>query len=109
MAKLESNNLRRYALVGAEQRLAELSAESQQILRAFPELRARGGRSTGSRAAVRTAAESPRAGRGGRRRRRKISAEGRKRISEAQKARWAKVKGQRREAAPKPRRATKKR
>ena len=91
MAKREQLDLRRFALAGAEKRLEELNAEAEQIFRIFPQLR--GGR---RRAAATTAA----AGEGtpkGRRRRRRNSAEGRRRISEAQKARWAR---QRAEASP---------
>jgi hypothetical protein len=62
------------------------------ILRAFPELR-RGRRATGATNASPERADgdgtAPRR-RGGRRRRRNMSPEARKRISNAQKARWAK-------------------
>jgi hypothetical protein len=55
--KLNSGELRRYALVGAEARLLELGKEAESIYQAFPELRRRGGRglseapSTGARGA----------------------------------------------------------
>lgn len=101
MAKLESNEIRRYAVLGAEQRLAQLAEESEQILRAFPELRSRrGGAARGGRPSSAGAAANGTAGQGpARRRRRIISAEGRKRISDAQKARWAKQRGQAESAA----------
>lgn len=95
VAKLESNDIRRYAILGAEQRLAQLAEESEQILRAFPELRGRrSGRGRSGRAQASSAGpESPAQG-AGRRRRRVISPEGRKRISDAQKARWARQRGE---------------
>jgi hypothetical protein len=88
VAKRQKDNLRRYAVVGAEQRLLELAEEAAGIFAIFPELRApgrgfmAGGRHGRARPSAGTAA--PR-----RRRRRKMSAEARKRISDAQKARWA--------------------
>ena len=88
MAKRQKENLRSYAVVGAEQRLLELAEEAAGIFAMFPELRApgrgfmAGGRQGRARPSAGTAA--PR-----RRRRRKMSAEARKRISDAQKARWA--------------------
>ena len=90
MAKRQGNNLRRYAVVGAEQRLLELAEEAAGIFAMFPELRApgRGFMAGGLGGKTRQAA-----GAAGvvapRRRRRKMSAEARKRISDAQKARWA--------------------
>jgi len=93
LAKREKNDLRRYAVVGAEQRLLELAEEAAAIFAIFPELRAPGrgfmakvGGARGASAA--DAASAPKR----RRRRRKMSAEARKRISDAQKARWAKQK-----------------
>jgi hypothetical protein len=86
MARQQNSDLRRWALLGAEQRLLELAAEAATIHSAFPELRqrpgseGRPGRSDGN--------EGPHGRRKGRKR--KMSAEARKRISEAQKARWAK-------------------
>ena len=90
MAKSDQADLRRFALAGAEKRLDELKAETEQIFRMFPQLR--GGR---RRAAANPGPADEGASRG--RRRRRISAEGRRRISEAQKARWAR---QRAEASP---------
>jgi hypothetical protein len=86
VAKRQGNNLRRYAVVGAEQRLLELAEEAAGIFAMFPELRAPGrgfmAVGGGGRQRAGTAAAP-------RRRRRKMSAEARKRISDAQKARWA--------------------
>lgn len=81
MAKRQGD-LRKWALIGAEQRLIQLAEEAAAIHREFPELRQR------KRASATPATPSP--NRGGRRRR-KMSADARKRISEAQKARWAKT------------------
>jgi hypothetical protein len=83
-------DVRRYAVVGAEQRLLEIAEEAARIFRVFPELRERGrgldavrdGRSEAD-----TAGQKP-----GRRRRRRMSAEARRKISQAQKARWARQK-----------------
>ena len=88
MAKRQKDNLRRYAVVGAEQRLLELAEEAAGIFAIFPELRAPG------RGFMARAGEGPARASAGtaaprRRRRRKMSAEARKRISDAQKARWA--------------------
>jgi hypothetical protein len=69
--------MREYAKRGAAARLEELERERQEILRAFPDLRS-------TRAGVRSAAT-----RGRKVRRRKLSADARRRISEAQKRRWA--------------------
>ena len=75
MAKI-SSNIRELALVGARARIQELHAEIEQIRQMFPgEFGLRGG------------GKKPR-----KPRRRKMSAEARRRISEAQKARWAKQK-----------------
>ncbi len=92
MAKRQ-NDLRRYALIGAQQEIARLELQLENILRQFPELRrGRGAAAKGSRQATAAAdvgsADRPTK----RRRRRTMSAEARKRISEAQKARWAKQK-----------------
>ena len=77
-------DVREWARMGARQRLQQLDDERAAIYRAFPELRRGGG--TG-RAVADT---KPTASRPARRRRRNLSAEARKRISEVQKARWAK-------------------
>jgi hypothetical protein len=89
----KTNDLRRYAVVGAEQRLLELAEEAAAIFAIFPELRAPG-RGFMAKAGARSesAAGDAVAAPTKRRRRRKMSAEARKRISDAQKARWAKQK-----------------
>ena len=79
-------NLRRWALIGAEQRLIQLAEEAAAIHREFPELRA--GRKTAEVPFPRAPQEVPFP----RRKRRKLSAAGRKAISDAAKARWAKQK-----------------
>ena len=90
MAMRTNDSMRQWALRGAEQRLLEIAQEVTAIHAAFPELRqTRRGRppaNTTTDAAPRTPT---------RRRRRKLSAEARKRISDAQKARWAKQKSKR--------------
>ena len=102
MAKRQQrvSNLRPYAVIGAEQRLLQIAEEARAIFRAFPELRAPN-RGFGARGGGESpfpwepqAAEGggPSNGESARRRRRKMSAAARKRISEAQKARWAKQK-----------------
>lgn len=88
---MAKSDIRTWAVKGAEQRLLEIAGEAKAIFASFPELRGRGrgfGASLGGDVGD---ARKPQA-RGPRRGRRKISAEGRKRISEAQKARWAKQK-----------------
>ena len=87
MAKRVADNLRGYAVAGAEQRLVELSKEAERIFGLFPELRGRGflaAKRGGPKGSTSEAAPK--------RRRRKMSAEARNRISEAQKARWKKQK-----------------
>ena len=76
MAKRAKSDIRRWALIGAEQRLQQLAQEMAAIRAAFPELR-RGRAGVGA----------PAGARGGKRR---LSPEARKRISDAQKKRWAK-------------------
>ena len=85
MAKRDTNNMRAWARIGAEQRLNQLRTEIAAIYTTFPELR-RG--TPPSHPAADNASDKP----ARRRRRRKLSAEARKRISDAQKARWAKQK-----------------
>ena len=79
-AKRLDSTLRSLALIGAEQRLRQLAEEAARLHRAFPELKTRD-------RDLMTLAE-PKNGRG--RRRHRLSVEARKRISDAQKARWAK-------------------
>ncbi len=85
MAKQTSQNLRDWALIGAEQRLLQIAQEAAEIHRAFPELRKSGSTLPVSRNATSSSAVP-------KRKRRKLSAEARKRISDAQKKRWAKQK-----------------
>jgi hypothetical protein len=83
-------DVRKWAVIGAEQRLSQISQEAAAIYRAFPELRRAGrGRAAGRRPASAAATDGETSGppRGGRRR---LSAAARKRISDAQKRRWAK-------------------
>jgi hypothetical protein len=86
VARERKSSIRQWALIGAEQRLVQLAEEAAAIHRAFPELRQRGGRG-GQPDSV----AKPGRGRG-RRRKRTLSADARRRISEAQKARWARQK-----------------
>jgi hypothetical protein len=79
-------DIRKWAVLGAERRLSEIAEETAAIRRAFPELR-RSGRA-GRRPSADEDSAQPATPK--RRRRRTMSAEARKRISEAQKARWAK-------------------
>lgn len=93
MAKREESvNLREYAVMGAEAAIEKLQAEIARIRRAFPELGVRepAHRAVQSRQANKIGGnEGPDA-----RRKRTMSAEARRRISEAQKARWAKQKSE---------------
>jgi hypothetical protein len=93
VAKVGNRDLRRYAVVGAEQRLLELAEEAARIFAIFPELRGpgRGFMASGRRGASGTT-DAAKAAPTRKRRRRRMSADARKRISEAQKARWAKQK-----------------
>lgn len=86
MAKrVTPDELRKWALVGAEERLAALAAETAAIRRMFPELR---GKVRGGAAVVaRTAGKIV-----GRRRRRRMSAAGRAKLRAALKKRWAAAK-----------------
>lgn len=92
MAKRQKSDLRAYAVVGAEKRLLELAEEAAAIFAIFPELRAPGRGFMAKGAGRGVAAADGDAVPTKRRRRRKMSADARRRISEAQKARWAKQK-----------------
>ncbi len=81
---MKRSDLRRWALMGAQQRLAEIVNEQGAILAVFPELR---GRKRNAGASDNNTQASPARQK---RRRFRMSAEARKRISDAQKARWAK-------------------
>jgi hypothetical protein len=85
--KLNSGDLRRYALLGAEARLLELGKEADSIYQAFPELRRRGARSVPE--APSTGATS-----GGRRKRgRTMSNAQREEVSARMKRYWAQRRG----------------
>jgi hypothetical protein len=73
---MDRSELLRLASVGAAGRLQALQTEMAAILRQFPSLRGR-------------VPTGRRRGAGRARRRRRMSADARRRISEAQKARWA--------------------
>ena len=99
MAKRRQDGIRQWAALGAAQRLSQILEEQAAIYRAFPELRGGRGRARRGRIALAPEigaasdaasgdAESEQTPR--RRRRRHLSPEARKRISDAQKARWAK-------------------
>jgi hypothetical protein len=82
-----SAEMRQWALVGARARIQELSAEIEKIRAMFPgEFRLSAGAKKGAT--------------GGRRKKRKLSAAGRKAISEAAKARWARQKAEKGIAGP---------
>ena len=90
MARLDSEIVQEFALVGARARLAQLEAERAEILRAFPGLRSgRRGRPVGAA----QGASTPTPAKAGRKRRRRMSPEARKRISDMMKKRWAERKG----------------
>lgn len=94
---MDQNAMRTWALKGAEQRLLEISEEAAAIYATFPELRDRSGWNGHTRPRPgrprKKQEEATEAAAPGGRRRRTMSAEARRRISEAQKARWAKQKG----------------
>ena len=84
-----SGDMKRWALIGAKARILELSQEIEAIRAAFPgEFGLRGGRKKDAPSAT------PR-------KQRKLSAAGRKAISDAAKARWAKVKAEKTDSAAK--------
>lgn len=86
---MAKSDLRSWAVKGAEQRLVEIAAEARTIFAAFPELR--GSRRGFDAAPVRSHDDGGTAPlQKPERKRRKRSAEARRRMSEAQKARWAK-------------------
>jgi hypothetical protein len=80
---MANSDLREWALKGAEQRLGELAEEARAIYAAFPELREQG-RGFGSQREVATEQVKP-----SKRRRKGMSAAARKKVSLAQKKRWA--------------------
>lgn len=98
MAKLDFD-IRPYAMAGARHRLEELDREREAILNAFPDLGISGGGATRrsrsrSDEANLESLRAENAGKRGRprksaRKRGQLSDEGRRRIAEAQRARWA--------------------
>jgi len=92
---MAEQDMRAWALKGAEHRLVEMAEEAKAIYATFPELRDAGDGNQSRRAGrprkedVTPGTEAPR-----QRRRRKMSKEARRKISEAQKARWAKQNAQ---------------
>ena len=78
---MERFDLKSYARAGALARLSELEQERRTILRLFPDLRDGQARSARSASSETTARRSPK--------RRRISAEARKKMSDAAKKRWA--------------------
>ena len=106
---MADSDMRTWALKGAEQRLLEIAEEAARIYAQFPELRDRAGSMPGGGRRPRGAGGRGPGDRGvvdnvGRpaRRPRTMSAEARKRISDAQKARWARQKAGNQTAAPAP-------
>ena len=91
------DDVRRWAVMGAEARLLQISEEAAAIYRAFPELRRGGGQAISGRGRGRgrgrakaAAAAAVEGGTAQPRKKRRLSAAARKRISDAQKRRWAK-------------------
>src|SRR5688572_7259545 len=82
-----SSDIRRYALTGAQARLAELAMEMDAIRRAFPELREAGSSGARTRQSAATGGDEPITGAG--RRRSTMSAAQRKAVGERMKKYWA--------------------
>jgi hypothetical protein len=82
VANLNQEQLRRLARLGAVARLEQIRAEEAAIRGEFPELFGRGRREPGASTPVK-------AGAGGRRRRRKMSPQARKAVSERMRKYWA--------------------
>jgi hypothetical protein len=85
----KTSTLREYARIGAAARLTELRAEIAAIAKAFPHLAGARARRPGRPKAQRAAALAKPMDPAPKRQRRKMSAAGRKAISDAQKKRWA--------------------
>jgi hypothetical protein len=81
----DSDDLRRYAVVGAEQRLLEIAQEAANIFRTFPELRERGFMQESRAEAQQRQPEA----RTRQRRRRQMSAAERRSVSLRMKKYWA--------------------
>lgn len=83
MASISQLELRRFAIVGARARLAAIEAEAAALVKSFPELRKDDkGESKASKTVSSTSAPV-------RRRKNRMSAEGRKAVSERMKRYWA--------------------
>lgn len=91
MANIGRLDLRRLTVLGARARLAEIQAEEAALKKAFPELR-KGGASQNAQPDASGSGKTP-----VRRRKNRMSAEGRKAVSERMKRYWA----ERRKAKPK--------
>ena len=90
MANLNAEQLRRLARLGAMARLDQLRAEETAIRAEFPELFGRGiRRADGAGGRAGASAPVERAGKTRRRRRRAMSAAGRKAVSERMRKYWA--------------------
>ncbi len=87
MPQFDQEQLRKWAVSGAEQRLLEIATEAAAIYKAFPELRERG---TAGRAAE---DRGPGAAAAGRRVSRKMSTANRKAVSDRMKKYWAARRG----------------
>lgn len=94
---MADSQMRGWALKGAEQRLLEIAEEAARIYAQFPELRDRGAAAPGRGRARGSDGENRPA-----RKIRTMSADARKRISDAQKARWARQKANGESGAPAP-------
>jgi hypothetical protein len=93
MAKRQNDDLRQWAVIGAEHRLLQIAEEAAVIFQAFPELRDRGFMADeGKRAGGRARGDKTDAVPAPERKRRRLSAAARKRIGDAQRRRWAKQK-----------------
>ena len=89
MAKRQTSDILKWARLGAAARLRELDDERAAIVKAFPELNSAPARATRARTVRPSVNDSDDGSRPARRTRRKMSAAARKRISDAQKKRWA--------------------
>ncbi len=90
---MANSDVRVWAVKGAEQRLLEIAEEAKAIFATFPELRGQGrGFIAGRRAESTNGRDQATVQKPSRRKRRTMSADARKRIGDAQRARWAKQK-----------------
>jgi hypothetical protein len=89
--------VKQFALIGAQARLDALNAEIASLYRAFPEL-SRGKVKTAKTTAAAATSETPRKGRGGRKRNWNMSDSQKRAVSERMKKYWA---GRRKDKAAK--------